>query len=360
MNSNIKELFDNPILFLSSDSFDIYEIICKALKDDELRSILIENKSAIFNKVAMDFNIFDIMSLYNLQTLPEFKEDTTEIIDKTINQIFNKDTVFFIRLMNKKIQSNMAIDKVRALDLIFFTIQTYNSEKASILLYNLFLLPDFRLELEKRFKIVEILLEKYQLFDCYSITKNIFKGSSILGCLIKDNNELLVSSYIKMLLEQYQTSLKEMECVGGGSTCLVYRIGKSVIKLGETRNQKQIYVNHRILASQIRKLIKKGDIELFYVEIMKYIKTGDITKQECDELCEDLLKQGLIWEDVKPENCGILDDNDENISNLEVDYETVAGIIENPCLKEQFMKRKRKVVLLDNDNIRRNPKSLWR
>lgn len=360
MHNNLMELFDNPILFLSAESYDIYEIICKSLKDDEIKKLLIENKSAVFNKVAMNFNIFDIMSLYNLQLLAEFKEDTTEIIDKTVDQIFNKDTIFFIRLMNKKIQSNKIYDKARILDLIFFTIQTYNSEKASILLYNLFLLPDFRLELEKRYKIVEILLEKYQIFDCDSITKNIFKGSSILGCLIKDDNESLVSYYIKMLLEQYQTSLEEMECVGGGSTCLVYKVGKSVIKLGETRNQKQIYVNHRILASQIRKLIKKDDLELFYVEIMKYIKTGDITKHECDELCEDLLKQGLIWEDVKPENCGVLDTDDENLSNLELDYETVAGIVENPCLREQFMKRKRKVVLLDNDNIRRDPKSLWR
>lgn len=48
-------------------------------------------------------------------------------------------------------------------------------------------------------------------------------------------------------------------------------------------------------------------------------------------------------------------DGDDNLSTLPVDYIEVAGNIENPYRREEFMKRKRKVVVIDNDNIRYNP-----
>lgn len=360
MEVNIEELFNNPKLLFELDSFTVYKIIGESLRNANIKKFLIENINIVVNRITLDFNFFDVMSLYCLVLISDFKDIIEDIINRTLNKIFNKETIFFIRLMNKKIQASQMFDVAQIYDLIFFTIQSYSSEKASILLYNLYLLPDFKIELEKRFNIVGILLEKYQKFDQDSIIKNAFKGSSIIGCLIKDDNESLVISFIEALLRQYNTCLEKTTCIGGGSTCLVYRIGNSVIKLGETRNQRKIFVNHRILASQIRKLVSKDGIDLFYVEVMKYIQTGDVTKDECDELSESLLRQGLIWEDAKPENCGVLDNDDENISNLPVDYVEIAGVVNNPCEREQFMKRKRRVVVLDNDNIRRNPKSLWK
>ena len=63
----------------------------------------------------------------------------------------------------------------------------------------------------------------------------------------------------------------------------------------------------------------------------------------------------MIWEDDKLENCGLLSDNDENICPLPVDYIEIAGCINNPYPSEQFMKRERKVVVIDNDYIHYNP-----
>ena len=51
----------------------------------------------------------------------------------------------------------------------------------------------------------------------------------------------------------------------------------------------------------------------------------------------------------------IEEDNDENICPLPVDYIEIAGCINNPYRREQFMKRERKVVVIDNDCIRYNP-----
>ena len=90
--------------------------------------------------------------------------------------------------------------------------------------------------------------------------------------MLKKDNQLLAYEYIKLLLDKYKLELDNIEYIGGGGSNLVYKIGDSVIKLGETRSDRKIYVNHRILASQVRKLLKsKNGKDLFYVEIMRYI-----------------------------------------------------------------------------------------
>jgi len=129
-----------------------------------------------------------------------------------------------------------------------------------------------------------------------------------------------------------------------------------VIKLGEERNNRKVYINHRILASFIRKLEKdSNDNNLFYVEVMKYALTGDVTPEERDELLKDLRDQGLIWDDYKLENCGVLVDGDENYYDREIDYSEYAGHIDNPERRLEFNKRKRRVVVIDNDHISFNP-----
>ena len=129
-----------------------------------------------------------------------------------------------------------------------------------------------------------------------------------------------------------------------------------VIKLGEDRNDRKVYINHRILASFIRKLEQDKDgNDLFYVEVMKYAITGDVTEEERDELRRDLYMQGLIWTDDKLANCGVLVDGDENYYDREIDYTEFAGHINSPARREEFAKRKRRVVVIDNDHIRFNP-----
>ena len=203
-----------------------------------------------------------------------------------------------------------------------------------------------------------MLLSTYKKFYIDKMTNNSYRGSTILGCLIKNNNQYLVEDYIKELIQN--KNIKNVECIGAGSTCLVYRLGKSVLKLSEFRNTRKIFVNHRILASQVRKLLKDGDKELFYVEVMKYLFDTNVTKEECEELKLDLYRQGMNWEDAKIENCGLLNNNDDNISTLPMDYSEIYANVDNPVDREQFMKRKRKVVVLDNDNITPLPKLFWK
>ena len=125
--------------------------------------------------------------------------------------------------------------------------------------------------------------------------------------------------------------------IGGGGSSLLYKIGNDVLKIGETRNSRKIYINHRILASQIRKLLyDNNDNPLFYIEQMKCVRTDGITQKDVDELRQDLYEQGLIWDDAKIANCGILDPDDENICTLPVDYIEVAGKIDNPTRRSDL------------------------
>ena len=355
-----EKLKSTPKVLEYLDTNEIYSVICLALHNENIKKVIIENKKIIINKLILDFNLFDSMSFYNLKTIPEFNNEVNYIISETFDKVFQKETIFFIRMANHEFIKNNVIAKNEIFNLIFAKLRSLDNDKAATILFDLRLLPDFKTELKRRYGLVELLMSKYLVYDPDLLYLGRFTGSSIIGLLIKDDNQYILADYIDELLKKYKKRMNTIKCIGGGCSNLVYKIGDSVIKIGETRNSRKIFVNHRILASQTRKMVKNNGEDCFFIEIMKFIKTGNVTKAECLELQEDLLRQGIIWEDVKPENCGILDKDDENVSYLPLDYVDVAAIIDNPIDRQEFQKRKRKVVVLDNDNMRLNPKALWK
>lgn len=355
----IQNFKDNPKMILNLDSYSVYSIILESFNDAELQKIISENQLIFTQKLCREFNMFDCLSLMNLKNLDGYKEKTSQILKETIMTVFDNKTIIFLKKINDLALNHCLQKKNEIFNCVFKLLASFDSDKSSVIVYNLNLFADFNQELKNRFTVVEVLLTAYQKFDI-SLADGIYKGSSILGCLLRNDNQYLALDYVQDLLNIYNTTMDKIECIGGGSTSLVYKIGDSVLKLGETRNNRKILVHHRILASQIRKLVKNHDEDLFYVEVMKYIQNHGITQAECDELQEDLLRQGIIWEDAKIENCGLLNPDDENVSKLPLDYVEVMGIVENPPAREQFMKRERKVVVLDNDNMRLAPKWNWR
>lgn len=359
-NDNIIEnLKQKPKTILLLDSFDIYQIVLLSQNNKKFKEFLIDNKKIILDKICANYNFFDGLSILILMRDDYYNGVAKKIFNESMKEVFNNKTILFMNKINKEILDTHCYNKQQILSKVFYSLSQFDSLKASIILYNLNEFDDFKTELKNRYRNVELLLSAYQKFDLETMANNSYMGSTILGCLLKHDNQYLVQDYIDNLMKDSSYDGK-VECIGAGSTCLVFKIGDSVLKLGETRNSRKIYVNHRILASQVRKLLKNGDQELFYVEVMKYLRDTKVTKEECEELVRDLLRQGLIWEDVKLENCGILNEGDDNISDLEVDYEEVIGRVENPVDREEFMKRKRKVVVLDNDCIRQAPGLNWK
>ena len=269
--------------------------------------------------------------------------------------MFSQESIIFLLKTFKYMKNNGILTNQELFTLIIEELKKLETSKSSKILFDLYLFPDFKMLLNQEFRITSTLIEAYQLFDPDILSSHIINGSSIIGKLIDKKNEEIITKYLRDLLQEKQISTRNIKMVGGGGSCLVFRINDMVIKLGEERNDKKIFINHRILASLLRKLeLDEKGKELFYVEIMKYAITGDVTPEERDELKQDLYNQGLIWDDDKLANCGVLVDGDENFYDRPIDYDTYQAHIDNPVRREEFNLRKRRVVVIDNDHIRYN------
>lgn len=343
----------NKSFFKSLTSYELYKVVVILGKDDRGKSILNNYYSYLVDYCTEEFCVFDYFTLLTLCDYGIQKEKSRAVLEMTANSVFSTKTLLFLRKTDREILSNVNItNQADAFNYIFNTLKTMETDRASIITFDMSLFSDFKKELHDRYLLVDVLISAYQKYNPEVVANTLFKGSSIIGKLLQNGNQYVAEYYAKLLLRDKKLNSSNVKMIGGGGSNLVFKIGNSVLKLGETRNCRKVYINHRILASQVRKLIfDKNQRELFYVEIMKYVKTGDVTEEEMQELKSDLYSQGLVWDDAKLENCGILDNDDKNESFLEVDYIDVAGNINYPTKKEEFMQRKRKVVVIDNDNI---------
>lgn len=335
------------------NSSDLLRIIMNYNRDEQF---FIKNQRLLISLCTTNFNIYDYFSLRYLNKISSFHCEIAKLFDDTIKSVFSGCTQIllnrvFLKLTDKELSVN---------DIFKYIInecENISTEKSSIILFELSIFNDFSKSLYERNPIAATMIKAYMRYDNSIIGKNMFKGSSIIGKLVKNNNERLVLPYLLDLLGNEKVNINNFKMVGGGGSSLVFEINDQILKLGETRNKKKVFANYRILQSKVRDLISKNEIPLFFVEVMNPAIVGDVTAEERDELVLDLEKQGIIWEDSKLENCGVLRDGDMNDS---VKYENIdkalyIANIENPFSKAEFDKRKRRVVVIDNDDMSLKP-----
>lgn len=346
----------NKSFFKDLTPYELYKVVVILGTTNEGLSILKKYASYLIDRCTENFCIFDYFTLLTLKDYDIQKDKCRMMLEMSTNSVFSTKTLLFLRRIDRGIINNSSItNEADAFNYIFDSLKDMETDKSSIITFDMSLFSDFKSELHDRYLLVDVLISSYQKYDPDVVDNTLFKGSSIIGKLLQGENQYVAEHYARLLLRDKKLNSSNVKMIGGGGSNLVFKIGGNVLKLGETRNSRKIYVNHRILASQVRKLVfDKNQKELFYVEVMKYVKTGDVTEEEMQELKSDLYSQGLIWDDVKLENCGVLDNNDQNESLLSVDYVDVAGDINYPTKRQEFMQRKRKVVVIDNDNIRYN------
>lgn len=353
----IKELLEKDENFIESlTSEELFQIIVVFSKDDIVRPFIVKNADKILYRCTIDYDMFNCFTIICMKAFKINQEQANICLDRTIRKIFCQDSIKYLLKLIIMMQKNGVISKEELFKIIIDDLNKMPTNKSSKILFDLYIFPDFNLLFKSHYRIIATLIEAYQLYDPEIVSSQIINGSTIIGKLLKGQNELIVTKYLRDLLQEKQISTRNIKMIGGGGSCLVFRINDMVIKLGEERNNRRIFINHRILASLIRKLeLDENGNELFYVEVMKYAMTGDVTPLERDELKQDLYDQGLIWDDDKLENCGVLVDGDENYYDRPIDYSVVVADIDNPVRREEFAKRKRRVVVIDNDNIRYNP-----
>ena len=355
--NSIKFLLEKDETFIDTlSSEELFQIIITFSMDEDLRPLIFKHVDKILNRCSIDYDMFNCFTIICLKIFKIERDKAQKSLDMTINKIFGHESISYLLKLIRIMKNNGVIPKEELFKIIIKDLNAMPTDKSSKILFDMYIFPDFRLLMNTQFRITSTLIEAYQLYDHNIISSQIINGSTIIGKLIKGNNEQIVAKYLRDLLQEKQISTRNIQMVGGGGSCLVFKIGDMVIKLGEDRNDRRIFINHRILASLVRKLERdENGNELFYVEIMKYAIVGDVTKEERDELKQDLYDQGLIWEDSKLANCGVLVDGDDNYYDREIDYSEVIAHIDNPVRREQFMKRKRRIVVIDNDHMRYNP-----
>lgn len=336
-------------------------LINKMNSDEEL-DILRRDFDKIIEIVQHNNGICEFYIILNLFVKKIYKEKCQAIIEKILNNVNDDKTRLFIKNIFIKSSKDNKFTSNEIADIIINELNKKETIESSNILINLYSFNDFKKEIKKRFPTASYIIEKN--IEAYPTAKERQQilGESIIGKLVRDNNENIIKYHFDYLKKEEELNDRDIKIIGAGSCCIVFKCGSKVLKIGEDRHNRKIFINHRILASQNRRLYydKEGN-PLFYIETMKFAKVGDVTKEERDELVEDLRAQGLIWEDTKLENCGVLMPDDDNEWNFEGNYdEEIAGIADFPAYKEEFQKRKRRVVVIDNDYIRRNPKFLWR
>lgn len=365
--NNKKELIDSwlgDINFVNEiSSRELFQIISENSDDKEFAILIDRDFLKIIDRCRIDYDMFNYFTILALKLSgnEEYRDICNQILDITVKNIFSNKTLMFLMKYFKKIRVEKIYNRKAVFKMMLQELSEMPTDKSSIILFDLFIFPDFKVELEKNHRVIATLIECYQLYGPEIVSSKLFNGSTIIGKLLQRNNKLIAAEYLRNLLQERQISARNIQMIGGGRSSLVFKIKDSIIKFGETRNCRKIYIFYRILASQIRKLITSPEgEELFYVEVMKTAHTGDVTESERDELKQDLSNHGLEWEDPKIENCGVLMDDDDNICNLPVDYIEVAGRIDAPYDEKQFSLRKRRVVVIDNDDIKLNPMKLRR
>ncbi len=353
----IKRIEEEPKIITELYSYELLKVTIKLLQNERGKKVIQDNADTIINKCISDFSIYDYITLRELKNNKIEEEAISDIFKSACYEVLTKKTMIFLNNLRMTIENNIdTITDQEVYDLIFKRLQSMNTEASSTIVFDLYLLPDFKKELENRYPVVKVLVDAYQKKYPETAADNMFKGSTIIGKLIQENNQHIIRSYLELMLKGKSINQRNIKMVGGGGSCLVYKIGDNVIKIGEERHCRKILINHRILASKLRKLIKDPNgKELFYVEVMRYVETEGITKEDLLELKKDLYDMGIIWDDAKLANCGILPDDYDNVSPLKVDHIEVAAEIKDDLRREQFRTRKRRVVVIDSDDMRYNP-----
>ena len=352
----IKKLLDSDTKFIETiTSEELFQIVMLFVKDNELKLSIEKNAEQILARCTSDYDMYNCFTIICLKIFKIKQEAADSFLEQEIKSNFGKDSFLYLLKLIRVMQKDGIKSKEELFEIIINDMNNMPTYKSSKILFDLYIFPDFSLLLKTKYRVVATLLEAYQLYDSEIKSTQIINGSTVISKLLQGNNEQIAAKYLRGLLHEKQISTRYVKMIGGGGSCLVFRIGDMVIKIGEERNDKKIYINHRILASYLRKLeCDENGVGQFWVEIMKYAHTGDVTEEERDELREDLYDQGLIWDDFKLANCGVLVDGDDNYYDGPIDYETVAGNIDIPIRREEFKKRKRRVVVIDNDHIRFN------
>ena len=133
---------------------------------------------------------------------------------------------------------------------------------------------------------------------------------------------------------------EDIEYVGSGFTCITFRVGDNIIKLGKSNYEnspKKLESQYQV-PIYVRGSYEIGNKAYLRVEIAPYVDTNNITYEDAYKAYSNIRNLGYIWNDPKEENIGRI---------INVDGCKIGGKKYVP--KQQY--KKGDLVLIDLDDI---------
>lgn len=353
-NKTYFEWLRNPSIIKSLTLDEIYLILEIALKYD-FGTVLVKNKLPFIMYLCRKTPSLVAFKIFNL--LISKKIGSEEIInyygELWFNNILSKKNTLILKKLSSNYEISANPDEKKTDELLYETLKSLPTDVSTRFLIETSSFPEIRSFLNYNYDRILRIVDMYKEFFPELNGENMCYGSTILGKMLERETFYQIEFYFKML-ENVKQSPEPIKMIGCGGSNLVFKIGEHVLKIGETRNNKRSYINHRIMYSPVRKTHYNSDGEVsFIVEVMRYAYKG-VTKEERDELKKSLNASGLIWDDDKLINCGLLAPGDNNEPLFENDISELEFVPSLDIEKENFQKRLRRVVVIDNDDIRRN------
>ena len=126
-----------------------------------------------------------------------------------------------------------------------------------------------------------------------------------------------LSNYMKWMLKELykdyinrsgskKNIIEDVEYIGSGFTCITFRVGDNIIKLGKSNYEvlpKKLDSKYQV-PTYVRESYEIGPKKYLRVEIAPYVDTKNITYEDTYKAYSNIRDLGYIWNDPKEENIG--------------------------------------------------------
>lgn len=146
---------------------------------------------------------------------------------------------------------------------------------------------------------------------------------------LSDELKEIVATFIEDIMRHEKVELEDVTFVGSGKTCINFKIGEYILKVGPTRRTKEFRNSSRILQPVIRREIETEDGEKMFIEVQNEVDAEwykKVDKRKLSSIMYEVYKgireEGMVWTDIRYSNVGrLLKDNRVNYTNTVHDNE---------------------------------------
>src|SRR5699024_6652261 len=128
------------------------------------RPFVERNFEAIITRCSFDYDMYNYYTILCMKLNHIEVEKCEQIIDRTINKIFSKETKIFLLKNYKKIKEKGFIKRELLINEVIEELKLLDTSKSTVILFDLFIFSDFKIIFEEQHRIIATLIEAYQIY----------------------------------------------------------------------------------------------------------------------------------------------------------------------------------------------------